>query len=100
MNLESDAHDDELFRQDRDDESQSSSANLEGPTQKRAIMDQVPRLVDDKRKYLERRLSAAQMHQNLFYQQSHILQRQLVGCLSMSHIPSWKRGDRVCRTTF
>ncbi len=77
MNLESDAHDDELFRQNRDHESQSSSANLEGPTPKRAIMDQVPRLVDDKRKYLERRLSAAQMHQNLFYQQSHILQDSL-----------------------
>lgn len=58
MNLESD--DDELFRQDGDDEGQNNPPNLEGPSPKRSRMDQVPRLVDEKRKHLERRLSAAQ----------------------------------------
>ena len=51
--------DDELIRLDGG-ESESALQDSEEPAPKRARVDQVPRLVDEKRKHLERRLSAAQ----------------------------------------
>ena len=51
--------DDELIRQDGG-ENESTSQESEEPAPKRVRVDQVPRLVDEKRKHLERRLSAAQ----------------------------------------